>query len=89
MNAPISVVLPVSLVGETIYYPDTEEGEYDEDKDEYGPEVKFYHTGLVLGISVDSDGEVILLVEVEGTARKLGHWHAGSCALALPKGEAR
>jgi len=79
MNAPI---YPQKLQGKTIYTKDTEEGEYDDETEEY-EQIEVVTDGVILGISIDSDGDFFFLVECDGG--ELASWNATLCYLEDPR----
>ena len=79
MNAP---VYPKSLVGTTIYYIETEEGEYNSETEEYDEDVTVT-PGTILGISLDNDGDFFFLAEkADGT---LESWISSMCSTMEPE----
>ena len=80
MNAPI---YPKSLVGTTVYSVETEEGEYNDETEEYGPEVVTVSAGEIIGVSLNSEGDFFFLVlENDGS---LGSWQANGCTTIEPE----
>lgn len=79
MNAPI---YPQKLQGKTVYTKDTEEGEYDDETEEY-EQIEVVSDGVILGISIDSDGDFFFLVETDGG--ELACWNATLCYLEDPR----
>lgn len=80
MNAP---VFPKSLVGTIIYTVETEDGPYNDETDEYGPDVVTVVAAEIIGISLDAEGDFHFLVQHENG--DLFSWAANACTTIEPE----